>query len=161
MSSRPQVRVPFPELTDLQLSSYDETLPVVPDSFLGGSAPSLEHVSLSGIPFPGLPKVLLSAAHLVDLRHFNIPHSGYISPEAMVALLSALSSLEVLFLKFESPQSRPDWESRSLRPPNALSSLLSSISFQRRYRISRGTRYPYRHASTQLHEYNFLQSNQF
>src|SRR6266852_2054852 len=130
MSSRPQVRVPFPELTDLQLSSYDETLPVIPDSFLGGSAP---HVSLSGSPFPGLPKVLLSAAHLVDLRLFNIPHSVYISPDAMFPLLSALYSLEVLFLHFESPQSRPDWERRSLRPPNALSSLLSLISCYRRY----------------------------
>ncbi|KAN0109365.1 hypothetical protein V8E52_009337 [Russula decolorans] len=38
-----------------------------------------------GIPFPGLPKLLLSATHLVQLWLANIPHSGYISPEAMVA----------------------------------------------------------------------------
>src|SRR6266852_2410090 len=31
------MQVPFPELTDLRLWSRDETLPVIPDSFLGGS----------------------------------------------------------------------------------------------------------------------------
>jgi hypothetical protein len=33
-------QVPFPELTDLQLFSNDETLPVIPNSFLDGSAPT-------------------------------------------------------------------------------------------------------------------------
>jgi hypothetical protein len=46
----------------------------------------------------------------------NIPHSGYFSPKAMVALLCALSSLGTLHLGFQSPQSRPDSESRSLPP---------------------------------------------
>jgi len=59
----------------------------------------------------------LSANRLVELRLFNIPHSGYISPEAMVALLSVLSSLRSLSLKFQSHQSRPDWENPSLPPP--------------------------------------------
>jgi len=72
---------------------------------------------LDGIPFPGLPKLLLSATHLVKLRLSDIPHSGYISPEAMVALLSVLSSLRKLTLRFQSPQSRPDLETRSLPPP--------------------------------------------
>ena len=110
------MQVPFPELTDLRLSSYDSS-PVIPDSFLGGSAPRLRHFLLSGVPFPGLSKLLLSANHLVKLRLINIPHSGYISPEAIVALLSVLSSLEIFFLGFQSPQSRPDRESRSLLPP--------------------------------------------
>ncbi|KAF8495484.1 hypothetical protein F5888DRAFT_558501 [Russula emetica] len=35
----------------------------------------------------------------------------------MVALLSVLSSLEMLSLQFRSPHSRPDWESPSLPPP--------------------------------------------
>jgi hypothetical protein len=35
----------------------------------------------------------------------------------MVALLSVLSSLDTLYLGFESPQSRPDCESRSVPPP--------------------------------------------
>ena len=110
------MQVPFPALTLIQLILRGETLSAIPDSFLGGSAPSLRYFSLFGIPLPGLPKVLLSATHLVQLRLFNIPHSGYISPEAMVTLLSALSSLLILSLEFRSPQSRPDWQSRSLTP---------------------------------------------
>ena len=40
---------PFPELTDLRDLSRDETLPVIPDSFLGRSAPRLRvFVALSG-----------------------------------------------------------------------------------------------------------------
>jgi hypothetical protein len=111
------MQVPFPELTDLRLFSDGETLPVTPDSFLDGSAPRLQYFESSGIPFLGLPKLLPSATHLVELWLSNIPHSGYISPEAMVALLCALSSLGSLFLEFESPQSRPALESRCLPPP--------------------------------------------
>ncbi|KAN0116297.1 hypothetical protein V8E52_006122 [Russula decolorans] len=111
------MQVPFPELTDLQLTSNDETVPVIPDSFLDGSSQRLRYFTLAGIPFPGLPKLLLSATNLVFLTLVRIPHSGYISPEAMVALISALSSLETLELEFRSPQSRPDWESRR-RPPS-------------------------------------------
>jgi len=109
------MQVPFPELKQLRLSSHDEMQPVIPDSFLGGSAPHLRLVKLSSIPFPGLPKLLLSATHLFHLDLSNIPHSGYISPEAMAALLSVLSSLTELILQFQSPQSRPDWVNR--RPP--------------------------------------------
>jgi hypothetical protein len=110
------MQVSFPELTELLLQSYDETLPVIPDSFLDGSAPRLQSCILFGIPFPGLPRLLLSATHLVTLSLVNIPHSGYISPEAMVALLSVLPSLRTLSLEFQSPQSCPERESRSLLP---------------------------------------------
>jgi hypothetical protein len=110
------MQVPFPELTELRLFSIDETPPVIPDSFLDGSAPRLRHFHLLGIPFPGLPKLLLSANRLVSLLLLETPHSVYISPEAMVALLSVLSCLRTLYLEFESPQSRPDSESRSLPP---------------------------------------------
>jgi hypothetical protein len=111
------MQVPFPELTHLNLLSNDGKVSVLPDSFLGGSAPRLQTLLLQGIPFPGLPKLLLSATHLVTLRLCNIPHSGYISPEAIVAVLSTLTSLENLFLEFESPLSRPDWGNRRLPPP--------------------------------------------
>jgi hypothetical protein len=110
------MQVPFPELTNLRFYSYGETPPVIPDSFLGGSASRLRRLTLDGISFPGLPGLLFSANHLVDLTLSGIPHSGYITPEAIVALLSVLSSLESLYLKFRSPESRPDLESRSLPP---------------------------------------------
>src|SRR5260370_24195108 len=124
------MHVPFPELTKLQLDGLDSrdetTLPVIPDSFLGGSLPRLRVIKLSGIPCPGLPKLLLSATHLVELCLSNIPHSGYFSPEAMVALLSTLSSLEKLRLRFQSPQSHPDLESR--RPPPLKRSVIPSLT---------------------------------
>jgi hypothetical protein len=110
------MQVPFPELTNLALFSDSETPPVIPDSFLGGSAPRLRILSFSGIQFPGLPNLFLTATHLVNLWLSRIPHSGYISPASMVALLSALSSLESLHLRFESPQSRPDSQIPSLPP---------------------------------------------
>ena len=117
------MQVPFPELAELHLILrgeilHGETVPVIPDSILGGSAPlGFIELELEGIPFPGLPKLLLSATHLVNLNLFNIPHSGYISPKAMATCLSVLSSLEQLILEFRSPQSRPHRETRSLPPP--------------------------------------------
>ena len=123
------MQVPFPELTDLQLFSDSKPLPVIPDSFLDGSAPRLRVFDLSGISFPGLPKLHFSATHLVHLRLFNIPHSGYISPEAIVALISVLSSLEELTLKFQSPQSSPDRETR--RPPPSRRSIIPALKFLR------------------------------
>jgi F-box-like len=121
------MQVPFPELTDLELFSDGKTVPVIPDSFLDGSAPYLKYFALYGIPFPGLPKLLLSATHLVTLYLSNIPHSGYISPKSIVALISVLSSLETLTLGFESPQSRPDRETR--RPPSKRSVIPALLRF--------------------------------
>jgi hypothetical protein len=108
---------PFSELTHLLLVSHDETVPVVPDSFLGRSAPRLGFFWLDHIPFPGLPNLLLSAVHLSFILLWNIPHSGYFSPEAMVTALSTLTSLEFLRLEFQSPLSHPDRENRRPPPP--------------------------------------------
>ena len=112
------MQVPFPELTNLRLIpllNTSDDLRVLPDSFLGGSAPRLQTLCLLGIPFPGLPKLLLSATHLRRLCLFDIPRSGYISPEAMVTALSTLTSLDTFCLHFQSSQSFPDTASR--RPP--------------------------------------------
>jgi hypothetical protein len=106
---------PFPALTELWLRSYNENAAVLPDSFLGGSVPRLQNLFLYGIPFPGLPKLLLSAHDLVILRLRRIPRSGHFSPEAMVTALSTLTSLKELFIGFRFPQSQADRESR--RPP--------------------------------------------
>jgi hypothetical protein len=121
------MQVPFPELTVLSLTSYGGTVPVIPDSFLDGSAPSLRHFVSEGILFPGLPNLLLSATHLVELYLTNIPHSGFISPESIVALLSALSSLRSLALGFQSSQSRPDRETR--RPPPSRRSVIPALTY--------------------------------
>jgi hypothetical protein len=118
---------PFPALTCLQFGFDIATAPIIPASFLGGSAPALEALCLDRIPFPGLPKLLLSATHLVDLDIRSIPHSGYISPEAIVACLSVLTRLELLHIGFEYPQSRPD---RRLSPEaRAHLPVLTTFSF--------------------------------
>ena len=114
---------PFPEMEYLQLYSRSET-EVVPASFLGGSAPQLQELRLASIPFPGLPKLLLSATHLAKLHLIYIPHSGYFLPEAIVTSLSALTGLETLKIGFESPQSRPD---RRRRPPPLTRTLLPAL----------------------------------
>jgi hypothetical protein len=138
------IKQPFPALRHLEMwlldrhwNGYewededegedDHTPPVVSESFLGGSAPRLQHLLLRNITFPGLPKLLLSATGLVSLCLDKIPDSGYISPEAMARCLSTLTRLDELWLKFESPQPRPVQESR--RPPSILPAL-TDFEFQ-------------------------------
>ena len=121
------MRVPFPELTFLRLWLGDETVSALPDSFLGGSAPRLEYLWLRRVPFPGLPKLLLSATHLTILHLEFIPRLGYFSPEEMATALSMLTRLRTLRLVFESPLSRPD-QGRQ-RPPPLTRSVLPVLTF--------------------------------
>ena len=111
-----ELQKPFPTLSSLCIWSIHGTAPVQPDSFLGGSAPSLRTLTLGCIPFPGLPKLLLSATSLVclDLRYNH--RSGYIFPEALVTSLSVLTRLKSLFINFDSPLSHPDWKGHRLLP---------------------------------------------
>ena len=62
-----EMQQPSPKLSILVLESDGETVPVVSDSLLGGSAPSLDILVLTRVRFPGLPKLLMSATHLVAL----------------------------------------------------------------------------------------------
>ena len=125
------MQAPFPELVNLYLSSGNLAYrPDLPGSILGGSAPSLRHLVISSIPFSGLPKLLSFTTHLVYLYLVNIPHSGYISPDAMATCLSMLTSLDLLQFGFESPQSSPDQETRRPRPPSrSVIPALTGISF--------------------------------
>jgi len=108
---------PFPELTHLQVAAYPYAEPVLPDSFLGGSAPRLQNLLLERIPFPSLPKLLLSSNGLVKLSLFGIPDSGYFSPDAMATAMTVMTRLESFDLSFRSPRARPDPTSRLLHPP--------------------------------------------
>ena len=107
---------PFPMLEDFTLWSYWDMMPVISDSFLGGSAPRLKYLWLKSVPFPKLPNLLLSATDLVRLNLWVIPHPGYISPEAMVTCISVLTRLKSLSLAFQSPRSRPDRAGKFLPP---------------------------------------------
>src|SRR6266852_5847809 len=105
-------------------------VPVFPDSFLGGFAPRLRSLWLDCIAFPGLPRLLPSATGLLALRLLDIPHSGYIAPDAMIAGLSALTHLRTLQLRFKSPQSFPAQESRPPPPPTRFEHPLGDFYFR-------------------------------
>jgi hypothetical protein len=98
------IDVPFPALTSLELDSSGQNVPVLPVSFLGGSAPRLRSLDLRGIPYPSIGKLLSSTTNLVQLSLWRIPHSGYISPETIVPYLSMLPTLKFLDLGFRSPR---------------------------------------------------------
>jgi hypothetical protein len=98
---------PLPVLTDFFLGSTDESVPVLPETFLGGSAPRLQSFILRGIPFPTFPKFILSAIQIVYLFLVDIPNSGYISPDAMATCLATLPNLKTVGFGFRSPLSRP------------------------------------------------------
>jgi hypothetical protein len=98
----PKVMVePFPALTHLDIFYYYHPPLVLPNTFLGGSAPRLQCLKLWRIPFLTLPELLLSTSELVHLILHAIPTSGYISPDAMVTGLSALTRLATLTIQFE------------------------------------------------------------
>ena len=107
----------FPTLKSLHLladDEIDEISPVLPDEFLGGSAPCLESFWLKGISFPGVPKLLLTMNDLVRLRLEKIPDSGYVSPEAMVTALSTCTKLETLIIEFKHGRPHPDLTSHEI-----------------------------------------------
>ncbi|KAH9171730.1 hypothetical protein EDB89DRAFT_1906715 [Lactarius sanguifluus] len=95
------MREPFPVLARLNISSKSQRAPVLPAEFLGGSAPCLQKFQLSGISFPALPTLLMSASNLVLLVLQRIPPTGYISPEAMVACLAPMHRLRIFAILFQ------------------------------------------------------------
>ena len=96
---------PFPVLTSLTLRSGANNIRTLPNSFLGGAFPRLQELHLDGIPFPALGNLLLSTSNLINLHLEEIPPSGYITPQAMVTSLSALTRLESCKLEFRSRRS--------------------------------------------------------
>ncbi|KAI9445775.1 hypothetical protein F5148DRAFT_1153687 [Russula earlei] len=91
--------------------SNTETIPGADDSGdFCGSAPLLRQLVLDHCPFPGIPKLLLSATHLCHLDLREIPDLGYFSPQALGAALSVMSRLAALRVEFQLPRyptSRP------------------------------------------------------
>jgi hypothetical protein len=115
----------FPVLTSLCILSINRYTSDLPAAFLGGSAPSLQEISLHGVPFPALPTLLLSTSNLFKLDLFDIPTNGYFSPEAIAASLAALPRLEMLVIGFHEATSRPD----QIHPPPETRIILPSLTF--------------------------------
>jgi hypothetical protein len=154
---------PFPELTHLRLGGFGDGKPetILPHSFLGGSTPRLRSLILSDVPFPGLPKLLSSATHLVNLDLSYIPRSGYIPPEAMATSL-CVDQPRVTSPSFSIPTTSP----RPRKPASASAPAdtlypprFHQNSIQRGQRIFGGNLGPDRCPSTQQNGYNLLQSN--
>jgi hypothetical protein len=123
----------FPELRSLVFDSINEAIPL-PTTFLNGSAPCLQELTLRSITFPSLPLLLSSTGDLTSLRLEDIPDSGYILPETMARCLSALPKLESLSITFDpsAPHfDRPHQQSNRPVPPPARSVLpaLTSLEF--------------------------------
>jgi len=128
---------PFPALTHLHIrpdntkvewTNMEATVtrvPVLPlpNAFLGGSAPCLQELTLQGTPFPALPNLVLSATHFHALQLFDVPHAGYISPQAMVTFLLALPNLKYLTIGFADHESRP----LQMTPPPLSRAVLPSL----------------------------------
>ena len=121
---------PFPALTHLYLGSDDEVTPALPATFMGGSAPLLQCLSLTGISFPALPNLILSPNNLTSIKLHDIPSTGHISPETMVVFLSTLTSLKSLTIEFKSPSSADLTSGRTGPPTRALLPVLIYLRFK-------------------------------
>jgi len=121
---------PFPLLRRLWLNipplhqNAPIKAPVLPAEFLGGSAPRLQEIILHGIPFPALPTLLLSASDLTYLHLYDVPPTGYISPEAMVVGLAALPRLEHFIIEFSFTSPRP----YRIHPPPSTRTVLPALT---------------------------------
>ena len=127
------MQVSFAILTSLSLwmdrGSSNCTVPGLPNSFLGGYAPLLRDLSLIGISFPDLPRLLSTARGLTSLRLLEVPDTGYIAPHAMATCLSTLSNLTVLCLEFRFSTPRPnDNERGHPLPPNRNRATLPNLT---------------------------------
>ena len=121
---------PFPQLTSLALRSDDESALVLPNSFLGGSAPSLRSIYLNNVnAFPAVRRLLVSLVNLVHLYVWDIPPSSYISPEGMASCLVAMTRLESLHLGFRFPRSPSGRSGRRFPPTRTILPALLRLEF--------------------------------
>jgi hypothetical protein len=119
---------PFPALNCLQIFLNGGGTRPLPGGFLGGSAPRLQRITLSGVSYPALPTLLLSARSLVELElgFEGSCRTDYISPKAMAASLSALPMLEKFTIEYRGAAYLPD----QIRPPPSRAVLPALTSFQ-------------------------------
>ena len=126
----------FSALIHLKLSfvndGYLTPITTLPDGFLGGSAPNLQSLELHSVPFPTLPKLLLSATGLIRLTLSNISEHGYISPEAMVTCLAVMVNLKSLTVECNPFIFSPHQKRRPPPPPPTCTTLpaLTHLRFQ-------------------------------
>ena len=121
----------FPFLRILSLRCYSANPPVMTDAFLSGSAPRLQKLILYNVPFPTLPKLLLSAHDLVELYLEYLESTGYISSDVMATCMSVLPRLQYISIIFRSTKSIPQVRTGAspLPPTRAYLPALATLMF--------------------------------
>ena len=126
------MRMSFPRLTSISLwldqGGSNCTVPGLPNSFLGGYAPLLRDLSLVGIPFPDLPRLLSTTRGLTSLRLLEVPATDYIASHSMATCLSTLTNLTVLCLEFQVPTPCRQNEREHSPPPNQDRAILPTLT---------------------------------
>lgn len=123
------MQAPFLALTLLRLTlTRHRTVQILPDGFLGDSAPCLREIHLTGVSFPALPTFLLSTSDLTDLHLYNTSPTS-IPPEAMATGLAATTRLKALTIEFHSAASLPH-QSPITPPTRAVLPALSRFQFR-------------------------------
>jgi hypothetical protein len=132
------MRQEFPALIHLKLgliASHSRPAPAIPYWFLGKSAPRLQSLMLCSIPFPAIPRLLLSTTALVRLTLWDIPfwmysNSGYFHPDDIVTSLASLTNLKSLTIGFNTPLPSSFPESRRRHPLPIRTLLPALIHFE-------------------------------
>ena len=97
LPSEDEYDVPSSE-DEYYMPSRDESRHVFTLRYLGGNASSLQKISFTGISFPALPALLLSANNLIILHLYGVYNLS--APGTLVAGLAATTRLEDLSIKF-------------------------------------------------------------
>ena len=129
------IREEFPRLKHLELwqespRNYEVAF-VIFDRLLGGSAPSLQHLTICGFEYQGLPSLLLSAPNLISLKMEDIRLACYMSPEAMAGALAGLTKLRELTIAFSFLQlTHHDAEGFQSSPTHAVFPALTKLRIE-------------------------------
>ena len=115
----PLMQDSFPSLESLTLKPQDNVALALPSAFLGASTARLRNLCLDTITPPALPTFLPSFRNLVCLRLLRIPGSAYISPDALLAGLSATDQLKILSVQFatQTPPPAPPYSTNTAPSP--------------------------------------------
>ena len=105
-----------PKLEHLELHSQSSEF-VLPMSFLGGDAPQLRRLILTGVSLATLHPILRYATSLASLVLERIPGAAYFSPDSLVVHIRSMPHLKTLSVSFLSAIPRPGFRTEPFLPP--------------------------------------------
>ena len=120
---------PFPSLVNLDLLCSSDSFRAIPKKFLGGSAPSLQHLSLSSVSSTHLPTLLLAARNLVTLALYDIPPLNDYIPESLARLLATLTCLTTFSISCYVNIPLDQWQSPPGPPMRAILPALTRLDY--------------------------------